>query len=823
MSNGLAKLKKLKGRSAAELRVRGSQRLSALAEIWWGPKARLITDERLFHLLDPASVTPALMSAEGLLQHFRARRTPGFFTGFADPAATREELRRGFGGASVVTLRERAERIQRGRFDLLGVHDLDFGRPIDWHLDPTSGVRAPRTHWSRIDYLDPQIAGDKKFIWELNRHQHFITLGRAYWHTGNESYAITFADNVSSWMDSNPPKQGINWASNLEVSLRAISWLWALYFFKDSAALTPVLFLRLLKFLYAHARHIETYLSTYFSPNTHLTGEALGLYYLGTLLPEFKEAERWRVTGARILYDELDRHVLPDGVYFEHSTYYHRYTTDFYTHLLLLTRANGGGPAVKVLEQKLIALLDHLLYITRPDGTTPLIGDDDGGTLVPLDDNAPNDFRGTLATGASLFARADYKYVAGNAPESLLWLTGASGAREYDALSASVPSQESRAFKVAGYYVLRDGWERDANYMFLDGGPHGAGAINYGHAHADALGFDLAASGRTILIDPGTYTYTGSHSLRDHFRTSQAHNTVTIDGESSSEPAGPFRWGHVANTQTQAWHSTSRFDYFAAVHDGYRRLLSPAIHQRAVLFLKHDYWILRDRIKTVGPHRYDLSFHFAANVAPPQIEEMYEGDYVRTANPDAPGLELYAFASGATWKAEEGWVSSVYGKKDTAPVYKLFVESAGDQEFITIMMPLRVGASPIPRAARISAEGGCAFTLCSDAPLGGRRAATDLVLVKAASTEASATTVTGRLNSDFAWTWVRFGADGDDLEELILLEGQCLYLDGFELLRSARRVGWVWASLENGRWRIESDTDCDIKLSPVETRNYVRN
>ena len=49
--------------------------------------------------------------------------------------------------------------------------------------------------------------------------------------------------------------------------------------------------MRVLKFLYLNGRHLETYLSTYFSPNTHLTGEALGLFYLGTLLPEFKDAD----------------------------------------------------------------------------------------------------------------------------------------------------------------------------------------------------------------------------------------------------------------------------------------------------------------------------------------------------------------------------------------------------------------------------------------------------------------------------------------------------------------------------------------------------
>ena len=81
---------------------------------------------------------------------------------------------------------ERAQRAAYGKFDLLGLTDLSFGEPIDWHLEPESGKRTGLDHWSEIDYLSPEVAGDKKITWELNRHQHFVTLGQAYWLTGYE-------------------------------------------------------------------------------------------------------------------------------------------------------------------------------------------------------------------------------------------------------------------------------------------------------------------------------------------------------------------------------------------------------------------------------------------------------------------------------------------------------------------------------------------------------------------------------------------------------------------------------------------------------------
>ena len=235
----------------------------------------------------------------------------------------------------------RADRAVCGEFDLLGYKRISFGNPIDWHLDPTTGKRTSLDHWSRIDYLDPEVAGDKKVTWELNRHRHFVTLGQAYWLTGDERYTDAFVSQAASWMDANPPSRGINWASSLEVAFRSIAWLWAWHLFAPSERIETAFVTRMLKHLIAHGRHIERYLSHYFSPNTHLTGEALGLFYLGLCLPELARARRWRDTGLRILLEQLGVQVRADGVYFERASYYHRYTADFYTHLFVLAEANG--------------------------------------------------------------------------------------------------------------------------------------------------------------------------------------------------------------------------------------------------------------------------------------------------------------------------------------------------------------------------------------------------------------------------------------------------------------------------------------------------
>ena len=71
---------------------------------------------------------------------------------------------------------------------------------------------------------------------------------------------------------------------------------------------------------------------------------------------------------------------------------------------------------------------EFLVHAVHPDGTVPLIGDDDGGRLLRLDGLPTRDARPTLATGAALFRRGDMRRAGGDAIEESLWLLGESGA-----------------------------------------------------------------------------------------------------------------------------------------------------------------------------------------------------------------------------------------------------------------------------------------------------------------------------------------------------------------------------------------------------------
>ena len=743
-----SEIRKLRGRSIGELFSRSGQAVSAYGEtIGLGP--RLPSDDEFKRLVDASQFGRSPIIAESLWQKFYKNADVRFFRSFVGDTAG--AFRKNAGDKACKHFIDRAELIVVGRFDLLGYKNLYVGTEVDWHLEPVSGLRSPAKHWKEFDELDSSETGDKKIVWELNRHQHFFTLGVAYLLTGDERFAEVFVRHLETWIEQNPPGIGINWSSSLEVSFRAISWIWAFQFFRHSDSFTPELFKTALKVLHLHGRHIEKYLSKYYSPNTHLTGEALGLYYLGTQLPFLSRSRQWRKLGQDILLEEVSRQFHPDGVYFEQSTWYQRYSVDFYTQFAILrslSNDNGYDRRNAVMDERLQSAFSFMMHITRPDGTTPMIGDDDGGRMLPLTDAKPDDFRGTLAAGAAIFGRGDLKYMAGQAKDEVFWLFGSDEATKYDDLKAKEPALTSKNFSSGGYFVMRDGWTDTDNFMVVDCGE--VGAMSGAHGHADTLAIDTALHGRSLLVDPGTYSYHASREMRDLFRSTGAHNTVTIDGHSSSTPGRIFHWRSRADASQGACITGRRFDHFEGTAKGFGDVPDGATQTRSILFLKNDYWIIRDLVRTGGHHEHALNFHYAVDR---KIETDIEGDFA-----GGDDHRIFSFGDGGRWQQNESWISNEYGNKINAPLLRFTVNGRGTQEFFTFIIPADSGYSR-PEVMELPVAGGRAFAIKY-------RGYTDVLVAGDGETIR-----TELFDTNYRLSWARIANDETVPEEYVLIAG----------------------------------------------------
>src|SRR5271155_2269632 len=215
---------------------------------------------------------------------------PGRFFFSADDLPNRVSLLQEYLPRQAEDIVAEAKEICIHRFRLLGYQDLDYGTEIDWHLDAVHGLHSPLIPWFKINFLDFAQVGDHKITWELSRHQHLVTLAKAWLLTGEETYANEIFAQWYSWQRANPYPLGANWASSLEVAFRSLSWIWLNQLLAKCPAVPVTFGEDLLRALGLSGRHIERYLSTYFSPNTHLLGEGVALFFIGTLCPELKSA-----------------------------------------------------------------------------------------------------------------------------------------------------------------------------------------------------------------------------------------------------------------------------------------------------------------------------------------------------------------------------------------------------------------------------------------------------------------------------------------------------------------------------------------------------
>ena len=544
----------------------------------------------------------------------------------------------------------RADHILAGHYDLLGYRGLRFS---DWHSDPVHHRTAPRICWAEVPYLDPAV-GDHKIIWEFNRHQHWLQLGRALWLTGDERYAREIVRQFDIWLDENPPLTGINWASMLEIGLRTISWTMAVHFLSGGRGQGAEgrWLQKLLVAVDRQLRHVEQHLSYYFSPNTHLTGEALALYVVGQAFPELRASQRWVTTGRRILLREIERQILPDGGHAERSTHYQRYTLDFYLLALLTARRAADVDAARTFAHAVSRLADFTRAMADDDGRLPLIGDDDGGMLWPIAGRECNDVRDSLAVAAVALDRPDL--APWGLQEETFWIA-APEAHANDRIPNPEPRiPASMTLPHTGYIVLRDG---EGGHAVLDAGAHGY--MNGGHAHADALSLTLRIGKRSLLVDPGTSTYTMDPQLRDRMRGSFNHNTLSVDGRPQSLPAGPFQWTTSAAGRVNVSRHTAGFDWVEAVHDGY----APLEHRRSIVRADGAGWLIVDELRgDPGEHSAVAHWHFD----PSWMVHADGRGRLRAAHLEGEEAWLLFDAGQATLQHGDeqsglGWFAPVYG------------------------------------------------------------------------------------------------------------------------------------------------------------------
>jgi uncharacterized heparinase superfamily protein len=343
----------------------------------------------------------------------------------------------------------------------------------------------------------------------------------------------------------------------------------------------------------------------------HRTLELYALLIAGLAFPELELAEQ----AIADLGHNLATDFHPDGVHREASTHYHAVALRSF----LGARANARRHGLELppgFEERVARAQAFLAHCTRPDGTLPALSDADTG--------------------------------------------------DYSALLDGHPPERNASFCIGGYHVQRSGWDRDAHFLIFDCGPLGDG----GHGHYDALSLEAHAYGRPLVLDPGRGSYSEAPpNRRRWFRSTAAHNTVTVDGLDQTpytrgRPSGPTAQARFLGRTTHSWFDVLAGEVRSPVYE--------AVHVRRIAFVADRYWLVDDRLEGEREHRFDLRYHLAPGAA------RIAGTTVL-----APGAWLSVLGADEL-SLEPGWIAPRYGEYLDAPVLSA-VARGRNARFLTLL------------------------------------------------------------------------------------------------------------------------------------------
>jgi len=636
------------------------------------------------------------LSSSDLLKHFREREDPSFFRGF-DTAKSTASRQRDLFPAETEQLIKSAEKItSEHSWPLLGFGEKEFGAHIDWHRDPLSGRIWPLDYHADIP-LWHNDGSDIRVLWELNRLGHLITLGRAAAVTNRDEFVEEVFAQVESWREQNPVGLGANWSCAMEVALRAMNLLAVFALVRSSPHLSEERLQMFLTTFDQHGAHIRRNLEfSHIATSNHYLSDIAGLLWLGIMLPELTAAEEWRAWALKEMLREMDKQILPDGADYEGSTGYHRFVVELFLHTFLLCRINQ----IEIPEkywQKLEAMLIYLRAILRPDGLAPLIGDSDGGQVLPIVSRDANDHSYVLALGAATFKDAQFKLAKLPAPVEMLWLLGEDGLRDYEQLASSSVEVLSQAFPDAGGYVMR----HEDLYLLCN-----ANGVQRGrpasHRHNDVLSIEVSACGRAFIFDPGSYVYTADLRERHLFRSTSYHSTVEIDDseQQTIHEDAPFAIGGEAPVRVLVWETTPKRDWIVAEHTGYERLPQPVTHRRAITFDKTNrWWLIEDEAMGVGEHKVATRFHFDSGL---NVERFDEHCVIAHDETSGACLIVRSLALAQAAELEAQFTSRQYGSKDESVSACWVTKATLPCKFRWAIVPVRAGEDQTERLRVLS-------------------------------------------------------------------------------------------------------------------------
>lgn len=301
--------------------------------------------------------------------------------------------------------------------------------------------------------------------------------------------------------------------------------------------------------------------------------ESAALLAIATNFPTLGDAASWTATAEARLSTFVDDAVDSEGAPRSRAVHTQFQMMGSLWEIAKWARTHAA-PTGAVLDTAIARMATPAAYLLQPDGKIPLVGQS------PAWD---------VRASASSFAEIAQAYPAFDYALS----AGASGA---------APGSRVLDLTTSGWSVMRSGWTSGAGFtgdshVFFDWRTTTSSKADY-----DLLNVTVYDSGRPLVVDSGMYSTGTSTAVEAYFKSTAAHNTVLVDGQ--SQPLGVAQAGAVAQLVNLHHGDTNAFARTAS-HAAYAGVL----HSRAVALLHKGVVMVVDRLQSASSHTYEQVWH----------------------------------------------------------------------------------------------------------------------------------------------------------------------------------------------------------------------
>lgn len=468
-------------------------------------------------------------------------------------------------------------------------------KPIDWQKDFKSGFRWDESlsHDKQYNLSSGKLGADIKVPWELGRLQHLPRLAviALQYDSHRQTIIKEVKNQLLDFMKSNPVGYGVNWTSSMDIGIRVSNMLLTYDILKqiDLDNLFDENFkAQLINYAYHHAEFINQHLEDKDGlANNHYLFNLGGLLFTSSYLQGDSELDKWKEFTFTELEKELYKQFFSDGGNFEGSTAYHNLATELYFWCsALLVNSNSSLP--NKWQDYFSNIYSFSRDIVKQSGDISQFGDNDNGRFFNI---TP---KGSFISNSE--AKKKYKNLANYSnPDDLYWgenylegqkiidlgdgLFGADNTsleaciiksiaktqldkkevnNSIAPINHTIPKLKFQQEKEFAFDInLTDGLElikypdfglyifkSDSLYLAVSAISNTKMNHTWGHVHNDKLSFELQVDGKDIVVDAGTYLYTAIPSVRNQFRSTEAHSVPCVEGEEQNrwldKPIGLF-------------------------------------------------------------------------------------------------------------------------------------------------------------------------------------------------------------------------------------------------------------------------------------------